>query len=68
MATPLTMSRTVNVGDRQYAYLYQVVPGDVLWYYMPYGVAHLYLNADARTLDWWELGRRYGVRNSVAAS
>lgn len=58
--TSLTMYRTVNVGDRQYAYLYHVVQGDVLWYYMPHGVAHLYLNADPHMVDWRELGRRYG--------
>lgn len=58
--TSLTMCHTVNVGGRQYAYLYRGVQGGALWYYMPHGMAHLYLNADPRTVDWVELWRRYG--------
>lgn len=65
---PLNLHRTKRVGDREYAYVWQVVPGDVHWFYMPYGTACMYLKADPRTLDWSELGRRYGVNHGYAQS
>ena len=62
----LNLAHTRAVGSRTYAYLYAVTPVDLVWYYMPYGVAHMYLSVDPRSIDWQEFGRRYGVNRGEA--